>query len=73
MPPKKYIAYGSTTITVPPNMIGYRKQKPFIFPTLTPTRKLSYHNKKLAIKLLTNPRSNYKIQRVPKTTKYYSI
>ncbi len=73
MPSKnKYVAFGSTTIVVPPTMIGYKKNKPFLYPTLTPiTHRLSYHNKKLAIKLLTTPK--YKIQRMPRTTKYLSM
>jgi len=74
MPAKKYVAFGSTTITVPPKMVGKdSKNKPRIWDTITPVRhQLSYHNKKTAINLTTNSKSNTKIQKVPKTTSYMS-
>ena len=69
----KYIVFGSTTITVPSKMGGYRYHKPYLFTTITPiTRRLSYRGNKLAIKLQINPNSSYKIQRVPKTTRNFS-
>lgn len=69
----KYIVFGTTSITVPPQMGGYRHHKPFLFPTITPiSRRLSFRNNKLAIKLETNSKSNYKIQRVPRTTRNFT-
>jgi hypothetical protein len=74
MPKNKYVLFGSTTISIPPVMVGYKNNKQYLYPTLTPiTHRLSYHNKKLAIKILTNPNSNYKIQRIPRTTKNISF
>lgn len=74
MPSKKYVAFGSTTITVPPKMVGKdSKNKLHIWDTITPVRhQLSYHNKKTAINLTTNSKSNTKIQKVPRTTSYMS-
>lgn len=75
MPPKnKYVAFGSTTLSVPPKMVGYDKNhKAHLWDTITPIRhQLSYHNNKTAINLTTNPASKRKIQKVPRTTKYMS-
>lgn len=76
MPPKKsYATFGSTTITLPPQMIGYdRKHHPHLWNTITPVKhQLSYHNGKTAINLTTNPNTTRKIRRVPRTTKYMSM
>jgi hypothetical protein len=74
MPSKKYVAFGSTTISVPPKMIGKdSKNKLHLWDTITPVRhQLSFHNGKTAINLTKNSKSNIKIQRVPRTTKYGS-
>ena len=74
MPSKKYVAFGSTTISVPPKMIGKdSKNKLHLWDTTTPIRhQLSFHNGKTAIDLTKNSTSTIKIQRVPRTTKYGS-
>jgi len=74
MPSKKYVAFGSTTISVPPKMIGKdSKNKLHLWDTTTPVRhQLSFHNGKTAINLTKNSKSNIKIQRVPRTSKYES-
>jgi len=69
-----YATFGSTTLSVPEKMVGYDKQHHLhLWNTITPkTHQLSHHYGKTAINLTTNPNSNRKIQRVPRTTKYMS-
>jgi hypothetical protein len=68
-----YATFGSTTLSVPEKMVGYDKQHHLhLWNTITPTHRLSHHYGKTAINLTTNPNSNRKIQRIPRTTKYMS-
>ena len=72
MPTKKkeYVKFGTTKIRIPKKMVGFDKQnKPHIYKTITPKRKLSYHNKKAALDITVNNNTKTKINRVPNTTK----
>lgn len=75
MPPNtKYVAFGSTTLSVPPKMVGKDKQNnPKLYNTLTPSGRLSYRNGTTAIKLITNPNTTRKIYKVPRTSRYGTI
>ena len=72
MPTKKkeYVKFGTTKIRIPKKMVGFDKQnKPRIYKTITPKRRLSYHNKKAALDITVNNNTKTKINRVPYTTK----
>ena len=72
MPTKKkeYVKFGTTKIRIPKKMVGFDKQdKLHIYNTITPKRKLSYHNKKVALDINVNNNTKTKINRVPNTTK----
>jgi len=72
MPTKKkeYVKFGTTKIRIPKKMVGFDKQdKLHIYNTITPKRKLSYHNKKVALDINVNNNTKTKINRVPYTTK----
>lgn len=75
MPPfNKYVAFGSTTISVPPKMVGKdKKNNPKLYNTLTPSGRLTYRNGTTSIKLITNPNTNRKIYKVPRSTTYVSM
>ena len=72
MPTKKkeYVKFGTTKIRIPKKMVGFDKQdKLHIYNTITPKRRLSYHNKKAALDITVNNNTKTKINRVPYTTK----
>ena len=72
MPTKKkeYVKFGTTKIRIPKKMVGFDKQdKLHIYNTITPKRRLSYHNKKVALDINVNNNTKTKINRVPNTTK----
>jgi hypothetical protein len=76
MPPKKkeYVRFGSTKFRIPAKMVGIdSKDKPHLYKTITPTKRLSYHNKKPAIDLTVNNNTKIKINRVPRTTQRISF
>jgi len=76
MPPKKkeYVRFGSTKFRIPAKMVGIdSKDKPHLYKTITPTKRLSVHNKKPAIDLTVNNNTKIKINRVPRTTQRISF
>jgi len=76
MPPKKkeYVKFGSTKFRIPAKMVGIdSKDKPHLYKTITPTKRLSVHNKKPAIDLTVNNNTKTKINRVPRTTQRISF
>jgi hypothetical protein len=67
MPPKKkeYVRFGSTKFRIPAKMVGIdSRDKPHLYKTITPSKRLSYHNKKPAIDLTVNNNTKTKINRV---------
>jgi hypothetical protein len=72
MPSKKkeYVKFGTTKIRIPAKMVGFDdKDKPHIYKTITPKKRLSYHDKKVALDITVNNNTRTKINRVPYTTK----
>ena len=76
MPTKKkeYVKFGTTKIRIPKKMVGFDdKDKPHLYKTITPKRRLSYHNKKAALDITVNNKTKTKINRVPYTTKLAKV
>jgi hypothetical protein len=76
MPPRKkeYVKFGTTKIKIPAKMISIdKKNKAHLYKTITPKRRLSYHNKKSALDITINRNTKTKINRVPYTTKLISF
>jgi hypothetical protein len=76
MPPKKkeYVKFGTTKIRIPKKMVGFDdKDKPHLYNTITPKRRLSYHDKKVALDISINNNTRTKINRVPYTTKLAKV
>ena len=76
MPPKKkeYVKFGTTKIRIPAKMVGFdNKDKPHIYKTITPKKRLSYHDKKVALDIAINNNTRTKINRVPYTTKLAKV
>ena len=76
MPPKKkeYVKFGTTKIRIPKKMVGFDdKDKPHLYNTITPKRRLSYHDKKVALDITVNNNTRTKINRVPRTTQRISF
>jgi hypothetical protein len=76
MPPRKkeYVKFGTTKIKIPSKMVSIdKKNKAHLYKTITPSKKLSYHNKKPALDINVNNNTKTKINRVPKTTKLISF
>jgi hypothetical protein len=75
MPPRKkeYVRFGSTKFRIPAKMVGIDKRNHLhLYKTITPTKRLSYHNNKAALDITINNNTKTKINRVPRTTKRIS-
>jgi len=76
MPPKKkeYVKFGTTKIKIPAKMVGIdNNNKAHLYKTITPARRLSYHNKKPALDITVNNNTKTKINKVPRTTQRISF